>query len=131
MNPFSSFSYFTEHSIKMKDFNDLVTFSTAVDNIPLMGSTTRIDKALRLAQNELFAPENGARGKDVPKILIQLTDGKQTSAVDAEDPGKVADELRAMGVIVVVIGIGITMDCCTHICACFFISTSNLSWAYK
>ena len=52
-------------------------FNDAVDDIPLMGSTTRIDTALRMAQNELFLEENG--GRDIaPNILVLLTDGSQT-----------------------------------------------------
>ena len=51
-----------------------------------MGSTTRIDSALRMVQDEMYEEVNGAR-KDVPKILILLTDGSQTQAPDAEDPG--------------------------------------------
>ena len=43
----------------MKDHTDITSFHAAVDAIPLMGFQTRIDRALRLAQNELFAPKNG------------------------------------------------------------------------
>ena len=52
-------------------------FGEAVDKIPLMGSTTRIDRALRMTQNEMFSSANGGRD-GVPKILILLTDGTQT-----------------------------------------------------
>ena len=100
-----TFSYYSEHSIKMKDHTDINTFNKAVDAIPLMGSTTRIDRALRLTQKELFAPENGGR-PGVTKILILLTDGTQTQDVGAEDPGDITDEIRQSGVIVLVIGIG-------------------------
>ena len=41
-----------------------------------MGSTTRIDRALKLAHQVMFTKENGGRGA-VPKILILLTDGAQ------------------------------------------------------
>ena len=44
------FSYFAKHSIKMNAHEDVDAFGHAVDAIPLMGSTTRIDRALRLAQ---------------------------------------------------------------------------------
>jgi Mg-chelatase subunit ChlD len=100
-----TFSYFTEHSIRMKDHDNLVSFNEAVDKIPLMGSTTRIDKALRLAQKELFSLVNGAR-PGVPKLLILLTDGSQTRDADAEEPGDIAEEIRKSGVKVVVVGIG-------------------------
>merc|ERR1712142_85877 len=56
-----TFCHSVEHSIKLKDHTDSASFNAAVDAIPLMGSVTRIDKALRLTQNELFTMENGAR----------------------------------------------------------------------
>ena len=60
-------------------------------------SPLRIDRALRLTQRELFAPENGGRNGGIPKVLILLTDGSQTPGKDAEDPGDIADQLRAEG----------------------------------
>ena len=104
-----TFSYYSEHSIKLKDHKNINTFNDAVDAIPLMGSTTRIDKALRLTQKELFEIENGARA-GVTKILILLTDGTQTKDRGAEDPGDITDELRADGVVIIVIGIGSGTD---------------------
>ena len=100
-----TFSYFSEHSIKLSDHSDIASFNRAVDKIPLMGSTTRIDKALRLAQKELFSLSNGGRA-GVPKLLILLTDGTQTQDAGAEDPGDIAEELRADGINILVIGIG-------------------------
>ena len=100
-----TFSYFTELSIKLNDHTNIFTFNAAVDAIPLMGSTTRIDKALRQTQKELFTSENGGR-PGVTKILILLTDGSQTKELGAEDPGDIANELRADGVVIIVIGIG-------------------------
>ena len=100
-----TFSYYSEHSIKLKDHTDINSFNAAVDAIPLMGSTTRIDKALRLTQNELFTLENGAR-PGIPKILILLTDGSQTQDAGAEDPGDISNELRNSGITLIVVGIG-------------------------
>ena len=100
-----TFSYYTEHSIKLNDYFDLANFNDAVDKIPLMGHTTRIDKALRLTQKEMFSIANGGR-PGVNKIVIVLTDGSQTNDKDAEDPGYVAGELRDMGYTVLAIGIG-------------------------
>lgn len=104
-----TFSYFTEHSIKMRDHDNLVSFNEAVDRIPLMGSTTRIDKALRLAQKELFSLANGAR-PGVPKLLILLTDGSQTKDADAEDPSVIAAEIRKSGIEMIAVGIGSGID---------------------
>ena len=50
----------------MKDHMDIDSFKAAVDALPHMGRTTRIDLALRLAQKELFAPESGGR-PDIPE----------------------------------------------------------------
>lgn len=100
-----TFSLNAEHSIKLSDHKNFSTFGKAVDKIPLMGSTTRIDRALRLSQNELFSLSNGAR-PGVPKLMVILTDGSQTNDIDAEDPSLVADEIRRAGIRVLVIGIG-------------------------
>lgn len=100
-----TFSFYTEHSIKLKDHSDLSSFNKAVDGIPLMGSTTRIDKALRMTQREMFTIANGAR-PGVNKVLIVLTDGSQTLDAGAEDPGVVAEELRQAGINIISVGIG-------------------------
>ena len=100
-----TFSYYTEHSVKLNDHTDLASFNAAVDSIPLMGSTTRIDKALRLTQKELFSIPNGGR-PGVTKVLIVLTDGSQTKDAGAEDPGDVADEIRKSGINILTVGIG-------------------------
>lgn len=100
-----TFSYYTEHSIKLNDHSRVGTFNDAVDKIPLMGSTTRIDKALRMTQKEMFSIANGGR-PGVNKVLIVLTDGSQTQDAGAEDPGDVAEELRNEGIRVLAVGIG-------------------------
>ncbi len=100
-----TFSARAEHSIKMNDHEDINSFETTVDQIRNMGLTTRIDRALRLAQKELFAPENGGR-PELHQILILLTDGTQTKSDTAEHPGIIAEELRNSGIMVIVIGIG-------------------------
>ena len=104
-----TFSYNSEHSIKLNDHSSFSSFNDAVDKIPLMGSTTRIDKALRLSQKELFTLPNGGR-PGIPKILILLTDGSQTQDADAEDPSIIANEIRSKGIKLLVIGIGAGVD---------------------
>ena len=104
-----TFSYNSEHSIKLNDHSSFLSFNDAVDKIPLMGSTTRIDKALRLSQKELFTLPNGGR-PGIPKILILLTDGSQTQDADAEDPSVIANEIRSKGIKLLVIGIGAGVD---------------------
>lgn len=100
-----TFSHDSEHSIKLNDHTSLGSFYQAVDNIPLMGHTTRIDKALRKTQSEMFTIANGGR-PGAGKVLILLTDGSQTKDAGAEDPATVARELRQEGVRLLVVGIG-------------------------
>ena len=100
-----TFSYDSEHSIKLNEHTSLASFNQAVDNIALMGSTTRIDKALRTTQSEMYTIANGGR-PGVGKLLILLTDGSQTKDAGAEDPAVVAAELRREGIRLVVVGIG-------------------------
>jgi hypothetical protein len=100
-----TFSYRAELSIKLNSFTDLSSFNKAVDKIPLMNFTTRIDRALRLAQKDMFRFENGGR-VGVSKLIILLTDGSQTAGGDAEDPDMIADELRNAGIVILGVGIG-------------------------
>ena len=100
-----TFSYRAQHSIKLNESENSLSFKQEVDGIPLMGYTTRIDRAFELAKAELFQVENGGRA-DVPKVLILLTDGSQTQDKDAKDPAKLASEIRAVGVELLVIGVG-------------------------
>ena len=104
-----SFSANAELVIKLNEHKDQASFEAAVDRIPLTRGYTRIDKALRVAKDELFAESNGAR-KSVSKSLVILTDGSQTPVDGAEDPGEIADELRDEGVNIVVVGIGTQTD---------------------
>ena len=100
-----TFSYDAELSARLSDYKTTSDFKTAVDRLPFMGYTTRIDKALKIVRDELFLQSNGARaGK--PKLLFLLTDGAQTKDADAVDPGELAKEIRKLGVNLVVIGIG-------------------------
>eukprot|EP00794_Sanderia_malayensis_P005383 gene5383-6056_t len=104
-----TFSWHAEHSIKLSDYKNVSAFKNAVDRIPLLGHTTRIDKALRLARDELFTSRNGARAS-IPKLLVLLTDGAQSADADAVDPGVLAKEIRQAGVKLIVIGIGSKVD---------------------
>ena len=104
-----TFSHSPKHSIKLNDYFDLKLFNGAVDAIPLMGYTTRIDRALRLTQLDMFTEENGGKtGRH--KILILLTDGTQTKDAGAEHPGDVAGELRNAGINILSVGIGDGID---------------------
>jgi len=111
-----TFSKFSLLSIKFSQYDNLAKFQAAVNRIPHLNSVTFMDRALRLAQKEMFALKNGARpGK--AKLLVLLTDGKQTPGyyqkigrrfkyVQAEDPAAVVKDLRKDGINVLVVGMG-------------------------
>ncbi len=96
-------------NVRFSDHETVADFQKAVDGLPEPTGKTRIDKALKLAKDELLLSKNGAR-ENVPKLLVLLTDGKQTDDADAIDPGNIATELKQSGVRLIVIGIGNEVD---------------------
>ena len=104
-----TFSYNAELSVKLSDHHTREEFNKAVAKLPFFGYTTRIDKALHMAKHQLFKEANGAR-PNKPKLLVLLTDGSQTPYPDVEDPAKLSEELRKMGIKVIVIGIGASIN---------------------
>ena len=62
-----TFSQTAKISVLLSQFKNLFDIKNAVDALPIMSSTTRIDAALKLARDEFFKPKNGAR-----YILINL-----------------------------------------------------------
>jgi len=100
-----TFSYKAVHAIKFDDYFNIDAFKSAVNRLPLLNSTTRIDLALRLAQREMFERRNGARD-DMNRILVLFTDGEQTKRSSAEDPAMIAEEMRQNGVNLIVVGVG-------------------------
>ncbi len=99
------FSTTAELSVKLSDHKSGSDFKNAVDGLELMNHTTRIDRALTVAKEQLFSRANGSRAR-VAKILIVLTDGAQTKGGDAVDPSTIAKTLRESGITVVAVGIG-------------------------
>ena len=99
------FSFYAQLSIKFTDHMKTEDFKRAVDALPLMRSTTRIDRALTTAYNEMFNEKNGMR-VTVPKVLVLLTDGEQTKGGDAIAPAQVVRKFHDAGIKVIVIGIG-------------------------
>ncbi len=92
-------------NVKFSDHEVVADFQKAVDGLPEPTGKTRIDKALKLAKDELLTSKYGAR-ENVPKLLVLLTDGTQTTAEGAVNPGDIAAELRQSGVRLIVIGVG-------------------------
>ena len=94
-----------ELSIKLNSHTDILTFWDAVNNITFMNSWTYIDRALRLAQSEMFSVDNGGR-PGIPKLIVLFTDGTQTKNDNYEDPAGISEELRNEGINLLVVGMG-------------------------
>lgn len=95
--------------INLNDHTDLDSFTEAVRKIKYRGGRTRIDLALQLASSIVFTPSSGAR-EGMPKMLIIMADGQQTSAPDAISLEDAVAPLASSGVKVVSIGIGHEVD---------------------
>lgn len=96
-------------NIKLYEHTDRETdFDKALEKIPYMSLTERMDKALKQVKSEMFTTQNRAR-EGVHKILVLLTDGTQTGE-EALFPVVTTNELRKNGVLIVVVGIGNLID---------------------
>ena len=85
--------------------NSSAMFDSHVDNMGYMGTVTRLDKALKKADNELFRDFNGDR-LNVKNLVFIVIDGTPTKDHDWEDPVDITDRFRAAGMDVMVLGIG-------------------------
>lgn len=99
------FSSSSSVAIKLTDFYDVPMFQQAVQNLPQEGSITRIGRGLKVVYDKLFTKAYGARS-DASKVLILLTDGKQTRKYNFIEPSIPAKALRNSGVLIKAIGIG-------------------------
>lgn len=86
-----------------KTLND---FKNVVDNLPMKGGATHLDKAMHLAASSVFTTGNGMRRSAVPKILFVLTDGVQASSSITYPLRETASVLHDRNIKVVVIGSG-------------------------
>lgn len=77
----------------------------AIDRIPYYGRTTRIDRALSLANTAMFSDTGGCRPY-VAKTLVLLTDGRQTPAPDSVSMERAVKPLRGKKVARLAVGIG-------------------------
>lgn len=67
--------------VKFDEFSKTEDFSAAVAGLALEGGNkVRIDRGLEVARDSMFLNRNGAR-RDIPKVLVVLTDGSQTDAI--------------------------------------------------
>lgn len=87
-------------------FEELSEFNMHVDDLPMVGGTTRLDKAIELAASEMFTTKNGMRDNLVPKILFLLTDGAQAAGTLSKPLQEIVSSLHNRNVRVIVIGAG-------------------------
>lgn len=96
-------------AIRFTDHMNNADFNAAVDALPYLRGETRIDKALHLASSELLTERSGARA-GVAKVMVLLTDGRQSKAPDGLDLQKAAAPLLSAGVRIFAVGIGSEVD---------------------
>ena len=73
----TTFSNEAELQIKFSDHTSYSTFETALEAVPYVGSTTKINLGLDVALEQMFKESNGMRA-DVPQTMVLITDGQQT-----------------------------------------------------
>jgi co-chaperonin GroES (HSP10) len=95
--------------INFRDHNSFQSFKAAVDTLPHQRGITRIDIALKKAYIDLFGPGGSAR-RGVQRIVVVLTDGRQTSAGDATTLEKASEPLKQEGVHIIAVGVGRDVD---------------------
>ena len=87
-------------------FKELSEFNMHVDDLPMVGGTTHLDKAIELAASEMFTTKNGMRDNLVPKIMFLLTDGAQAAGTLSKPLQEIVSSLHNRNVRVIVIGAG-------------------------
>ena len=92
-------------AVRFADASNNVIFNAAVDTMPYLRGETRIDKALHLAHSELLSHRRGAR-KGVAKVVIVLTDGRQSQVPSRVDIQNAIAPLLSAGIRVFAIGVG-------------------------
>ena len=92
-------------AVRFADALNNEIFNLAVDRMPYLRGQTRIDKALHLAYSELLSNKGGSR-KGVAKVIIVLTDGKQSQVPSRIDIQKAVAPLLSAGIRVFAVGVG-------------------------
>ena len=104
-----TFSSNAQVRVRFGDNLDLRSFQDTADKLPFADGGTRFDKAFKVAANNLFTPSGGVR-VDLPKVLIILTDGKQSADYDAVPVERSVLQLRHLGVRLFVLAVGNQID---------------------
>lgn len=104
-------SYSTDARLELtfKDKADGAEFDKAVGRVPHTKGRTRLDKALTLASSTLFTADGGTR-PDKRKVMIILTDGRQSQDPDTVPLQDAARSLQQLGVKIYAVAIGDEVD---------------------
>ena len=97
----TTFSHQAELQIKFSDHTSYPTFESALEAIPYVGRTTRINLGLEVALEEMFQESNGMRS-GVTQTMVLITDGQQTGV----DFDLFREQFNRAGVRTIVIGVG-------------------------
>lgn len=104
-----AYSDLAEIAVTFDQSSNFKNFDKALDLIKYVGRTSRIDKALCKANSVIFNYKRGMR-RNVAKIIVLVTDGRQSSAPDALPLREAAFSLRRKGIGVLAVGVGEGID---------------------
>lgn len=91
--------------VKFTDYQSEEDFNDRLDRQPWVGGGRRIDRALDAAATLMRQARS-----EVPKILVLVTSGRQTSSPDAKPLEIAGKPLRDMGVKNIVVTVGSEVD---------------------
>lgn len=100
-----AYSNFARTILKFTNYQSETDFNDKLDAEPWYGGSRRIDRALEAAATLL----SQARPK-VPKIVVLVTAGQQTTSIDTMPLGEAARPLKNMGAKTVVVTVGRKAD---------------------
>lgn len=104
-----SYSDEAQIDIKFGEYSNVNDFNAAVDSVKHQRQRTRIDLALDLAASSLFTLEGGSR-PNVAKVMVILTDGKQTNMPGSKTLDIAVRPLQNINVTIFAVGVGNAID---------------------
>lgn len=104
-----SYSSEAQMEVSFLDKVDTIQFERAVDRVPHTKGRTRLDKALKLAASQMFSANGGTRLRK-RKIMVILTDGRQSRDPDTIPLQDAVRPLRQLGVRIYTVAIGDEVD---------------------
>ena len=92
-------------NIKFTEHDNIQSFWDAADKLPLMNSKSRIDKALEVADRDMFTLSNGAKPA-VANLLVIITTETDSNDASAVNPASISGQMIKSGVNIITVGIG-------------------------